>query len=87
MVVESARFKRGAEVLKEIGQGTGRPMDPRDEVIVHDFNLVLVSACREPDAVSFGMLDEDDHAYTQSLLKQATPFYAAPDFDRGRELK
>src|SRR5712691_2828101 len=27
-------------------------MDPRDEVIVHDFNLVLVSACREPNAVS-----------------------------------
>jgi len=30
VAVESARFKRGAEVLKEIGQGTGRPMDPRE---------------------------------------------------------
>jgi hypothetical protein len=59
-------------------------MDPRDEVIVHDFNLVLVSACREPDAVSFGLLDEEDHAYAQAMLKEATPFYTAPDFDRNK---
>ena len=54
-------------------------MDPRDEVIVHDFNLVLVSASREQDEVSFGLLDEDDHGYTQALLKQATPFYTAAE--------
>jgi hypothetical protein len=56
-------------------------MDPRDETIVHDFNLVLVAACHEPDAVSFGLLHEHDHAYTQSLLNLAAPFYRAPDFD------
>jgi hypothetical protein len=58
-------------------------MDPRDEVIVHDFNLVLVSACQAPDEVSFGLLDEDDHAYTEALLQRVAPFYAAPDFDLG----
>lgn len=56
-------------------------MNPRDEVVVHDFNLVLVSACAEPDEVSFGLLREEDHAYTRSLLKEAAPFYVAPDFD------
>ncbi len=56
-------------------------MQPRDEVAVHDFNLVLVAACEEPDAVSFGLLDENDRAYTQALLKEVRPFYAAPDFD------
>lgn len=59
-------------------------MDPRDEVIVHDFNLVLVSACEKPDEVSFGLLDENDHACTQPLLKQAAPFYAATDFEMGK---
>lgn len=55
-------------------------MDPRDEAIVHDFNLVLVSACKAPDAVSFGLLDENDHAYTRWLLEQAQPFYRVVDF-------
>jgi len=55
-------------------------MDPRDETVAHDFNLVLVSACKEPDAVSFGLLDEKDQAYTQALLNEAQPFYRAPDF-------
>lgn len=55
-------------------------MDPRDEVIVHDFNLVLVSACEEPDEVSFGLLDENDPDYIASMLEAAEPFYRAADF-------
>lgn len=56
-------------------------MDPRDESVVHDFNVVLVAACRAPDAVSFGLLDEKDEAYTRSLLEQAQPFYRAIGFE------
>ncbi len=55
-------------------------MDPRDEVIVHDFNLVLASSCEEPDAVSFGLLDENNRAYVRSLREHAMPFYCATDF-------
>ena len=32
-----------------------------------------------------GLLDEDDHAYTQPLLEQGAPFYTALDFESGRE--
>jgi hypothetical protein len=56
-------------------------MDPRAEAIVHDFNLVLVAACHEPDEVSFGLLNEKDEPYTRSLLAQAQPFYRATDWD------
>ena len=55
-------------------------MDPRDEVVAHDFNLVLASACEEPDAVSFGLLHEDDPLEIETLRKEAQPFYRAPDF-------
>jgi hypothetical protein len=55
-------------------------MDPRDEVLVHDFNMVLTAACHEPDAVSFALMNEEDAAYTRSLFALAQPFYRAADF-------
>jgi hypothetical protein len=56
-------------------------MDPRDEVLAHDFNLVLQSACKKPDDSSFSFMDETDEACIESILKQAAPFYRAPDFE------
>ena len=55
-------------------------MDPRDEVLIHDFNIVLQHACRKPNKVSFAFLAEKDHACIDAFLKHAAPFYTAPDF-------
>jgi hypothetical protein len=57
-------------------------MDPRDEMLEHDFSIVLQAARKKPDEVDFGFLDETDHAYIDAFLKHAAPFYTARDFKR-----
>jgi len=56
-------------------------MDPRDEVLAHDFNLVLNTAFQRPDDVSFSFMNEKDPDDIRATLKLAAPFYRAPDFE------
>jgi hypothetical protein len=58
-------------------------MDPRNESVAHDFNLVLQNSCKKPDATTMGFINEKDHAYVAALVKQARPFFTAPDFAAG----
>ncbi len=60
-------------------------MDPRDEVLAHDFNVVLSNSVTRPDEVMLSFVDETDQAYIAQLLKAAAPFYRAPDFDASLE--
>ena len=56
-------------------------MDPRDEKIFHDLNIVSQNACYETAEVHLSFLPEDDPDYVQSFIDQVPPpFYAAPDF-------
>jgi hypothetical protein len=56
-------------------------MDPRDEDIFHELNIVSQNACYETAEVHLSRLDEKDRAYLQSFIDQVPPpFYAAPDF-------
>lgn len=59
-------------------------MQPRNEEIVHDFNLVLASSFEPPDAVSFGLIDENDDAYIKAFVSAAAPFYSSPGFRYAR---
>lgn len=54
-------------------------MDPRDEVIFHDFNLVVQSA-REKHEVSTSLANEKDAAYLAGLFRKLRPFYVAADY-------
>lgn len=54
-------------------------MDPRDEVLFHDFNLVAQSA-REKHAVSINLADEQNPAYLAGLFRKLRPFYVAADY-------
>lgn len=54
-------------------------MDPRDEVIFHDFNLVAQSA-REKHEVSISLANEKDTAYLGGLFRKLRPFYVAADY-------
>lgn len=56
-------------------------MDPRDEHIFHELNIVAQNACYKTVEVHLGRLREDDPAYMESFVDLAPPpFYAAPDF-------
>ena len=54
-------------------------MDPRDEVLFHDFNLVAQSA-REKHEVSINLADEQNPAYLAGLFRKLRPFYVAADY-------
>ena len=54
-------------------------MDPRDEVIFHDFNLVAQSA-REKHEVSINLANEKDTTYLAGLFRKLRPFYVAADY-------
>jgi hypothetical protein len=54
-------------------------MDPRDEQVFHDFNLVVQSACEDYD-VSLSAANEKDSKLIANMFKQATPFYVAADY-------
>jgi hypothetical protein len=55
-------------------------MDPRDEVLFHDFNMVVQAASKGTCTVEMSLADEKDPPYVASLFKQANPFYVAADY-------
>lgn len=56
-------------------------VDPRDNALVHDFNIVLQNSVKKPDEAYFGLIDEKNREYIDYLLSNAAPFHTAPDFD------
>lgn len=54
-------------------------MDPRDEVLFHDFNLVAQSA-REKHTVSISLADEKNAPYLAGVFRKFKPFYVAADY-------
>lgn len=73
---------RTEEVLPDGGQHYGVMvlMQPRDEAIFHEFNMVVQAARNRRDDVRLGLLDGDDGARTTSYFQQAKPFFIAADF-------
>ena len=59
-------------------------MDPRDEAIYHEFNLVMAAAADRADDIGHGLVDETDPVYIADLFRQAEPFYLAVDFAQPR---
>jgi hypothetical protein len=59
-------------------------MDPPDDVLYHDFQLVVGAAQTKGESVGFGLVDEDDLAYIGQLFATAEPFYLADEFVRPR---
>ncbi len=55
-------------------------MNPRDEVLEHDFRIVLANTNQPPNEASATFVDESDAACIAVLLKAGRPFYRAPDF-------
>jgi hypothetical protein len=64
----------------ERGQPEGRCynvpvlMEPRDQAIFHDLNLVAQAACGNGDGVDLGMIDETDHAHLEMLFARRRRF-------------
>lgn len=56
-------------------------MEPRDEAIFHEFNMVVQAARNRRDDVRLGLVDEDDWSYVRGLFRQATPFFIAADYE------
>lgn len=57
-------------------------MEPRDDAVFHDFNVVSQNACRETAEVHLGLLPENDPEKLRHFMEQApAPFYAAPGFE------
>lgn len=54
-------------------------MDPRDEQVFHDFNLVVQSACEDYD-VSLSAANEKNPRDIANTFKHAQPFYVAADY-------
>jgi hypothetical protein len=55
-------------------------MDPRDEVIFHDLNMVVSAAQKSGDAVELGFANEKDPAAIADLFRKVAPFFVAPDY-------
>jgi len=55
-------------------------MDPRDERVFHDLNLVVQAALGKTDQVRLGLLDETDTAFIARAFCEAQPFYVAADY-------
>lgn len=55
-------------------------MDPRDEQVFHDLNLIVQAARAKTDDVQLGQLDETDPNYIAKVFREATPFYIAADY-------
>lgn len=54
-------------------------MNPRDDVLFHDLNLVAQSAGR-PHPVQLSLADENDPDYLAGVFQRARPFYVAADY-------
>jgi len=59
-------------------------MEPRDEALLHDFNLVAQAAKRMACEVELTLLDETDAAEVARLFQRAQPFFVAADYGRVR---
>lgn len=55
-------------------------MEPRDEVLFHDFNMVVQAARGEACEVEMGVAEETNPEYVANLFRQAKPFYVAADY-------
>jgi hypothetical protein len=55
-------------------------MDPRDERVFHDLNLVAQASLGKTDQVRLGLLDEADTAFIARAFREAQPFYVAADY-------
>lgn len=55
---------------------------PRDEVLEHDFQIVLANTHQPPNEVSASFFDDkNDRASIVALQNAGPPFYRAPDFE------
>ena len=55
-------------------------MDPPDDVVFHDLNLVVHAARGKTDDLQLGLLDETDAAAIAMAFREAQPFYVAQDY-------
>ena len=55
-------------------------MDPRDDGVFHDLNLIVQAAHAKTDDVRLGLLGEKDANYIAKVFREAAPFYIAADF-------
>lgn len=55
-------------------------MDPRDEVIFHEFAMVLAAARMIIPKAESAIMDENDHEYIAHVFESAQPFFVAPDY-------
>jgi hypothetical protein len=55
-------------------------MDPRDDQLLHDLNLIVQAARAKTDDVQLGQIDETDPNYIAKVFREATPFYIAADY-------
>jgi len=58
-------------------------MEPRDEALVHEVNLVAQAARPKTDDIKLGLVDEtEDARYIGQLFAAAPPFFTAADYHR-----
>ena len=57
-------------------------MDPRDDLLYHEFSMVMAAAVAPGDTLNHGLIDEDDAVYVADIFRQAEPFYLALDFGK-----
>jgi hypothetical protein len=55
-------------------------MDPRDQALFHDFNMVVQAASGTTYQAEMSLADEKDSPHIATLFKQAPPFYVATDY-------
>ncbi len=55
-------------------------MDPHDDVVFHDLNLVVQTVRKKTDDVQLGLLHETDTALIARTFREAQPFYVAADY-------
>lgn len=75
------REKSGPEPDGGRGYNVMVLLEPRDDELLHDLNLVAQSAKRKTDEVELGAVPENDGTYTRQLFSHARPFYVAADYE------
>jgi hypothetical protein len=55
-------------------------MNPRDEQVFRDLNLIVQDARAQTDDVRLGRFDETDPDYIARMFREAAPFYIAADY-------
>ena len=55
-------------------------MQPRDEILFHDVNMVVQAARPKTGAIRLTMLDETDEDYIAEIFRLASAFYTASDY-------